>query len=91
MRGGVVASVAEEVSMACAKTVVGEKEELFLGEMSISYLSSAPCNAELKVDASVTRSERNLTVVAAEFRLKDSGNLMYTSRATFYNMPISSL
>jgi acyl-coenzyme A thioesterase 13 len=35
-----VASVSEAVTLACAKTVVGDKE-VFLGEMSTSYLSAA--------------------------------------------------
>ncbi|GFY90292.1 thioesterase superfamily protein [Actinidia rufa] len=89
--GGAVASVAEMVSNACARTVVGKDKELFLGELSTSYLSSAPRNAELKVDASVVRSGRNLTVIAVEFKVKDSEKLVYTSRATFYNMPVASL
>ncbi|PSS11717.1 Esterase [Actinidia chinensis var. chinensis] len=89
--GGAVASVAEMVSNACARTVVGKDKELFLGELSTSYLSAAPRNAELKVDASVVRSGRNLTVIAVEFKVKDSEKLVYTSRATFYNMPVASL
>lgn len=43
------------------------------------------------VDACVVRSGRNLTVVAVEFKMKDSDKLVYTSRATFYNMPVASL
>ncbi|XP_057510774.1 uncharacterized protein LOC130793148 [Actinidia eriantha] len=89
--GGAVASVAEMVSIACARTVVGKDKELFLGELSTSYLSLAPRNTELKVDASVVRSGRNLTVIAVEFKIKDSEKLVYTSRATFYNMPFASL
>ena len=46
---------------------------------------------ELKVDASVVRSGRNLTVIAVEFKIRDSEKLVYTSRATFYNMPVASL
>ncbi|XP_017215190.1 uncharacterized protein LOC108193167 isoform X1 [Daucus carota subsp. sativus] len=91
LHGGVVASVAEMVAVACARTVVGKEKELFLGELSNSYLSAAPQNAEVKVDASVVRSGRNLTVVAVEFRMKESEKLVYTSRATFYNMPVASL
>lgn len=44
MHGGAVASVAEILSVACARTVVGKEKELFLGESSTSYLSSAPDN-----------------------------------------------
>ncbi|KAK1364431.1 Phenylacetic acid degradation-related domain-containing protein [Heracleum sosnowskyi] len=91
LHGGAVASVAEMVAVACARTVVGKEKELFLGELSNSYLSAAPQNAEVIVDASVVRSGRNLTVVAVEFRMKESEKLVYTSRATFYNMPVSSL
>lgn len=39
-----MAAVAETVSIACARTVVAEDKELSLGELSISYLSSAPLN-----------------------------------------------
>ncbi|XP_028095797.1 uncharacterized protein LOC114295692 isoform X1 [Camellia sinensis] len=91
LHGGAVASVAEMVSIACARTVVGKDKELFLGELGISYLSAAPRNAELNVNASVVRSGRNLTVIAVEFKVKDSERLAYTSRATFYNMPVASL
>ncbi|KAL6551270.1 hypothetical protein OROMI_021758 [Orobanche minor] len=45
LHGLVVASVSERVEIACAKTVVGK--DLFLGELSISYLSSSPRNASL--------------------------------------------
>ncbi|XP_062001330.1 uncharacterized protein LOC133718498 [Rosa rugosa] len=89
--GGAIAAVAEAVSFATARTVVAEDKELFLGELSISYLSSAPKNAEVIIDGSVVRSGRNLTVVALEFKLKKTGNLMYTARATLYHMPVSKL
>lgn len=42
--GGAIAAVAEAVSMACARTLVAKDKELFLGELSISYLSSATKN-----------------------------------------------
>ncbi|XP_059651464.1 uncharacterized protein LOC132299047 [Cornus florida] len=91
LHGGAVAAVAEMVSIACARTVVGKDKELFLGELSVSYLSSAPENAELVIDGSVVRSGRNLTVTEVSFRLKKSEKLTYTARATFYNMPVASL
>ncbi|KAE9463084.1 hypothetical protein C3L33_05009, partial [Rhododendron williamsianum] len=47
--------------------------------------------AELTVDASVIRSGRSLTVIAVEFKVKDTGKLVYTSHATFYNTPVASL
>ncbi|XP_004306827.1 PREDICTED: uncharacterized protein LOC101315085 [Fragaria vesca subsp. vesca] len=89
--GGAIASVAEAVAFATARTIVAEDKELFLGELSISYLSTAPKNAEVIVDGSVVRSGRNITVVEQEFKLKKTGNLVYTARATFYHMPVSKL
>ncbi|KAD3069154.1 hypothetical protein R6Q59_016866 [Mikania micrantha] len=89
--GGAVGSIAEMVGIACARTVVKKDKELFLGELSISYLAAAVSQAEVIVDASVVRSGRNLTVVAIEFKLKDSERLNYLCRATFYNMPVASL
>lgn len=47
--------------------------------------------AEVIVDASVVRSGRNLSVIALEFKLKKTGDLIYTARATFYHMPASKL
>ncbi|KAG2720241.1 hypothetical protein I3843_02G020900 [Carya illinoinensis] len=91
MHGAAVAAVAEMVSIACARTMVAEDKELFLGEQSISYLSAAQTNAEVIVDGTVVRSGRNLTVVAVEFKLKETEQLVYTARATFYNMPLSKL
>lgn len=79
------------MSIACARTVVAEDKEIFLGELSMSYLSAAQPNAELTVDGSVVRSGRNVTVTAVEFKLKETGKLAYTARATFYNTPISKL
>lgn len=42
--GGAIAAVAEAVSIACARTVVAKDKEIFLGELSISYLASAKKN-----------------------------------------------
>ena len=39
-----MAAIAELVSIACARTVVAEDKELFLGELGMSYLSAAPKN-----------------------------------------------
>ncbi|GMH21705.1 hypothetical protein Nepgr_023547 [Nepenthes gracilis] len=44
LHGGVVAAIAERVAVACARTVVAEDKELFLGELNMSYLSAAPLN-----------------------------------------------
>jgi acyl-coenzyme A thioesterase 13 len=91
VHGGAVAAFAERVAIACAKTVVGEDKEIFLGELAMSYLSAAQLNEELVIDGSVVRSGRNLTVVAIEFKMKKTAKLVYTSRATIYNMPASKL
>ncbi|PWA91559.1 Phenylacetic acid degradation-related domain-containing protein [Artemisia annua] len=91
LHGGAVGSIAEIVAIACARTVVNKDKELFLGELSVSYLAAAISQAEVIVDASVVRSGRNLTVVAIEFKLKDTERLTYMCRATFYNMPVASL
>lgn len=42
MHGGAVGAVATRVATACARTVVGKDRDIFLGELSISYLSAAP-------------------------------------------------
>lgn len=47
LHGGALASVAEMVAVDCARTVVGKVKELFLGELSNSYLSSAPRDVSL--------------------------------------------
>jgi len=44
LHGGSVASFVESLSIACARTVVAEDKELFLGEIDVSYLSAAPIN-----------------------------------------------
>ena len=46
---------------------------------------------EVVANACVVKSGRNLTVVALEFKLKKTGNLVYLTHATFFNMPVSSL
>jgi len=37
----------EILSTACARTVVAEDKELFLGEISISYMSATPVNVSI--------------------------------------------
>ncbi|XP_030931121.1 uncharacterized protein LOC115957014 [Quercus lobata] len=91
LHAGAIAAIAEMVSIACARSVVAEDKDIFLGDMSISYLSAAPIHAELIVDVSVLRSGTNLTIVAVEFKLKKTGKLAYTARATFDNMPSAKL
>ncbi|WVZ63061.1 hypothetical protein U9M48_012731 [Paspalum notatum var. saurae] len=90
LHGGLVAAVAEAVGMACAQTAVGDKEML-LGELSTAYLAAARCDSEVDVEAQILRKGRSVVVTTIEFRLKDSKKLCYTSRATFYIMPLASL
>ncbi|XP_015961592.1 uncharacterized protein LOC107485565 [Arachis duranensis] len=91
LHGGSVGSLTEMIATACARTVVAEDKELFLGEMSVSYLSGVPTNEEVLVEASVVKSGRNLTVVSLEFKLTKSGILVYLAHATFYNIRIARL
>ncbi|KAF3967607.1 hypothetical protein CMV_008403 [Castanea mollissima] len=42
LHGGAMAAIAEMLSIACARTVVAEDKDIFLGDMNISYLSGAP-------------------------------------------------
>ncbi|KAF9668919.1 hypothetical protein SADUNF_Sadunf14G0053600 [Salix dunnii] len=91
LHGGAVAAIAERASIACARTVVADNKQLFLGELSISYLSAAKLKEVLVVEGSVLRSGRNLTVVASEFRIKKTKKLVFTSRATFYHIPAAKL
>nr|AFK37969.1 unknown [Lotus japonicus] len=44
LHGGAVGSLVELLSIGCARTVVAEDRELFLGEINISYLSGVPTN-----------------------------------------------
>lgn len=46
---------------------------------------------EVVIDASVVRSGRNLSVIALELKLKKTGHLVYTARATFYHTPVAKL
>lgn len=91
LHGGAVGAIAERASIACARTVVADDKKLFLGELSICYLSAAKLNEVLLVEGSVLKSGRNLTVVASEFRIKETKKLVFTSRATFYHMPAAKL
>ncbi|XP_030533812.1 uncharacterized protein LOC115743227 [Rhodamnia argentea] len=91
LHGGAVAAVAERVAIGCARTVMHKDKELFLGELSISYLSAAPQNSELIIDASVVRTGRNVTVVEVNFKSKKSEKLAFAARATFFNMPLAKL
>ena len=40
-------AVADAISIACARTLVAEDKELFLGEQSLSYLAAATTNVSL--------------------------------------------
>ncbi|KAG6477855.1 acyl-coenzyme A thioesterase 13 [Zingiber officinale] len=90
LHGGAVASVAEMVSLACAKTVAGDKD-FFLGELTTAYLSSASLNEVITVDAFILRQGRSVVVTSVNFSTKTTGKLLYTSRSTFYIMPVASL
>ncbi|GAB2271665.1 hypothetical protein Dimus_006495 [Dionaea muscipula] len=90
LHGGAVAAISERVATACARTVVADDRELFLGELSMSYLSAAPINVEMVVDASLVRSGRSITVISVEFRPKKTSKLAYTAHATFFNLPAAS-
>ncbi|KMT20593.1 hypothetical protein BVRB_1g005750 [Beta vulgaris subsp. vulgaris] len=91
LHGGAVAAITERLATACTRTIVSEEKPLFLGEMSISYLSAVPMNTKLIADGSVVRSGRNLTVVSVEIRLKETKKLVYTAQATFYHFPTAKL
>lgn len=91
IHGGAIGALSERMAIACARTVVAEDKQIFLGELGISYLSPAPHNAELIMEGSVVRSGRNVTVVAVEFKFKNTGKLVCTSRATFYTTPVAKL
>ncbi|CAO2827828.1 unnamed protein product [Amaranthus hypochondriacus] len=89
--GAAVAAVAERLAIACARTMVAEDKQLFLGELSTSYLSATPINVKMIADASVVRSGRNLTVVSIEIRTKDTNKLSYTAQATLFHLPTPKL
>ncbi|OAY49220.1 uncharacterized protein LOC110615009 [Manihot esculenta] len=91
LHGGAIGAIAERVAIACARTVWAEDKELFLGELSMSYLSAAPLNEVCVVEGSIVRSGRNLIVVAMEFKIKKTGKLAYIARATLYQIPTAKL
>lgn len=57
LHGGAVGSLVEVLSTACARTVVPEDKELFLGEISISYLSGTPENVSYLFSALILSSD----------------------------------
>ena len=64
----------------------------FLSNLLLSYnLNNLSWQEVLLVEGSVLKSGRNLTVVASEFRIKETKKLVFTSRATFYHMPAAKL
>ncbi|KAG0454039.1 hypothetical protein HPP92_025343 [Vanilla planifolia] len=90
LHGGVVAAVAEEIGLACAKSVVGDKQ-FFLGEFSTAYLVAARIDAKIEVEGRILRQGRSVIVTSIEFRLEESKKLAYISRATYYIMPVANL
>lgn len=91
LHGGAVAAIAKRLATASARTIVAEVKPLFLGEMSISYLSAAPINTKLIAHGTVLRSGRNLTVVSIEIRLQETKKLLYTAQVTFFHLPAAKL
>ncbi|RZC57530.1 hypothetical protein C5167_004830 [Papaver somniferum] len=91
LHGGAVGVIAELVSLACARTFVAKDKDLFLGELSISYLAATGANVELEIEGCVARSGRNITTTSVDFRIKESRKMVYTARATFYATPVSNL
>ncbi|KAJ9689279.1 hypothetical protein PVL29_014787 [Vitis rotundifolia] len=75
--GGAIAAIVELVSIACARTVVDEDKELFLGELSMSYLSAAPTLKErhspVCIGAKWARENGLLLVFNINFYLKVPG------------------
>ncbi|KAM0934650.1 putative acyl-CoA hydrolase [Dioscorea sansibarensis] len=90
LHGGVVASVAEAVAVACANSVAGDVE-LFTGETATSYLSAARVNDEVEVEGRVLREGRRVIVTEVEFRIKKTGRMFYANRSTLYIMPLAKL
>ncbi|KAL6004498.1 hypothetical protein ACLOJK_005051 [Asimina triloba] len=90
LHGGMVASITEAMALGCARSVAGDKD-FFLGELAVSYLSAAGVNTEVEVESRITKHGRNVIAASVEFRMKQSRKLLYNGRATFYNMPVSSL
>ncbi|RZC57463.1 hypothetical protein C5167_004776 [Papaver somniferum] len=89
LHGGAVAAVAKLVAMACARTVVDEDKELYLGELNMSYHSASA--VELEVDGCILKRGRNVTTAAVEFRVKGTKKVAYTARATFFTTSVSKL
>ncbi|XP_039134545.1 acyl-coenzyme A thioesterase 13-like [Dioscorea cayenensis subsp. rotundata] len=90
LHGGAVASVAEVLAVACAKSVAGDIE-LFTGETATSYLSAARVNEEVEVEGRVLRKGRRVIVTEVNLRIKKTGRMLYTNRSTFYVMPLAKL
>lgn len=54
LHGGAVGSIAEIVAIACARTVVNQDKDLFLGELSVTYLAAAVCPVCIRASSFVT-------------------------------------
>ncbi|KAK3194861.1 hypothetical protein Dsin_026171 [Dipteronia sinensis] len=61
------------------------------GRVTCFFTVKPGLQSELIVEASIARSGKNVTAVAVDFKFKESENLVYTSRATFYNTPVAKL
>ncbi|KAI3899438.1 hypothetical protein MKW92_010136 [Papaver armeniacum] len=72
-----VATVAKLVAEACARTVVNEDMDLYLGELE--YVVDG-------VDGSIVKSGRNVTTTSVEFRVKGTKKVaLYCSRYLLYH------
>ncbi|XP_021310171.1 uncharacterized protein LOC8061659 isoform X2 [Sorghum bicolor] len=59
--------------------------------VSCTITVSHAVTSEVDVEAQILRKGRSVVVTTIDFRLKDTKRLCYTSRATFYIMPMASL
>ncbi|KAK7317526.1 hypothetical protein RJT34_01841 [Clitoria ternatea] len=62
LHGVSVGSLIKLLSIACARTVVAEDKELFLGEISVSYLSGAQTHPNLHLKHKFWTLEKKETV-----------------------------
>ncbi|XP_058084714.1 uncharacterized protein LOC131232475 isoform X2 [Magnolia sinica] len=90
LHGGVVATIAETMALACVKSVAGDKD-FFLGEMATTFLSATRVNEEVEVDGCIKRHGRNVIVTSVEFRKKKTRQLVYSGRGIYHSMPVASL
>eukprot|EP00252_Welwitschia_mirabilis_P027839 TRINITY_DN970_c0_g1_i1.p1 TRINITY_DN970_c0_g1~~TRINITY_DN970_c0_g1_i1.p1 ORF type:complete len:177 (-),score=16.06 TRINITY_DN970_c0_g1_i1:320-850(-) len=88
--GGAVAMVASTAATIAVQTLAKERA-LSLTELSVSYASASPIQAQLKIEAKVLRFGKSLATVSVDVTDSSTKAALYQSRATFYSMPTSSL